>query len=141
MKKLAITPVGRMLAGSCVARVKYGNSVHWTETAVDTNGLIEWTIPGWVGENPPPPADRGISPTYEQDTTGLTYVYPKLSDSNSGLDDYLELTDDLIYGTWTNQGYTVTGTGPIDSEFDAVTNQIPADTKDEQFVRLIIEEQ
>ncbi len=94
-----------------------------------------------LGGDPTNPADRGLSPTYEQDATSLTYVYPKLSDSNSGLDYYLELTDDLIYTPWTNSGYTVTGTGIIDSEFDAVTNRIPADVKDEQFVRLIIEEQ
>jgi len=32
------------------------------------------------------------------------------------------------------------GTGIIDAEFNAVTNRIPTDVKDKQFIRLLIEE-
>ena len=97
-----------------------------------------------LGGDPTNSADRGISPTYglvEDAGTWMNYIYPKQSDVNSGLNYYLELTDDLIYESWTNSGYSVVGTGTINSDFDAVTNRISADTKDEQFIRLIIEEQ
>ncbi|RLA39242.1 MAG: hypothetical protein DRR06_19455 [Gammaproteobacteria bacterium] len=68
------------------------------------------------------------------------YVYPKRSDANSGISYHLELTDDLIYTPWVNSGYSIEGTGTIDSEFDAVTNRISTEIEDEQFIRLVIEE-
>jgi len=56
----------------------------------------------------------------------MTYVYPKRSDPDSSLlSYYLETSTNLVSGDWTNEGYAVVGTGTIDSEFDAITNQIP----------------
>ncbi len=97
-----------------------------------------------LGGNPTNALDQGISPAYELYTDGggdwMDYVYPKRSDPNSGISYTMEVNDDLIYGIWTNANYQPMGTGIIDSEFNAVTNRIPTDVEDEQFIRLRIEE-
>ncbi len=94
-----------------------------------------------LGGDPTNPADQGIPPTYALNEDGgtITYVYPKRSNLNSGLTYYLELSTNLVDGTWINGGYDVVGTGVIDSEFNAVTNQIPAEPEREKFIRLVIE--
>jgi len=96
-----------------------------------------------LGGDPTNPADQGIPPTYAMDEAGgsnwVTYVYPKRSNLNSGLTYYLEISTNLVSGTWINDGYSVVGTGTIDPEFNAVTNQIPAEPEREKFVRLVIE--
>jgi len=94
-----------------------------------------------LGGNPTDPADQGIVPTYGFSGGVMTYVYPKRAAANSGLSYHIETNPDLVYGGWANSGYTETGTGSIDTEFNAVTNEIPTDVESEQFVRLIIEEQ
>jgi len=95
-----------------------------------------------LGGDPTNSADRGISPAYAMEESGgtnwMTYVYPKRLDS--GLAYYLELTEDLVYGTWLNSGYDVMGIGTIDAEFDAVTNRIAVGSEDEKFIQLIIEQ-
>jgi len=96
-----------------------------------------------LGGDPTNPADKGILPTFgreEGGSNGLLFVYPKRSDSASGIAYHLELTDDLVSGIWTNAGYETLGTGLIDSEFNAVTNRISTGILGEQFIRLIIEE-
>jgi hypothetical protein len=94
-----------------------------------------------LGGNPTNALDLGYSASYEVDGLGLTFVYPK-NQSADALSYYLETTDDLVSGNWTNAGYTVTGTN-VDgyaTGFDSVTNQISTAVKDAQFIRLIIEE-
>ncbi|RKX43664.1 MAG: hypothetical protein DRP64_07895 [Verrucomicrobia bacterium] len=97
-----------------------------------------------LGGDPTNPSDIGIVPMYGAREDGganwFEYVYPKRSDANSGISYHLELTDDLIYTPWANSGYSIAGTGTIDSEFDAVTNRISTEIEDEQFIRLVIEE-
>ncbi len=104
------------------------------------NNLYEFGL----GGNPTDPLDQGIAPTYavaeDGGETWMTYVYPKRSDPYSGLTYYLELNNDLVFGQWTNSGYTVEGTGTINGDFDAVTNRVPTAVEGEQFIRLIIEE-
>ena len=105
------------------------------------NNLYEYAL----GGDPTNAADQGISPVHGlvADVAGdwMRYVYPKLSDPNSGVTYHIEVNDDLLYGNWTNANYTVTGTGTIDAEFDSVTNKIPTTGKPAQFIRLIVEEQ
>jgi len=98
-----------------------------------------------LGGSPVDPLDRGMTPvqSFYSDGGGdwMDYVYPKRSDPNSGIAYYIEVNDDLVYGDWTNSNYTVTGTGFIDPEFNAVTNRISTTVENEQFIRLIIEEE
>ncbi|MBT8046306.1 MAG: hypothetical protein KJN67_03975, partial [Pontiella sp.] len=70
----------------------------------------------------------------------LEYIHVQQTDSNSGLLYYLELSDNLVSNVWTNTGYTVVGSGPFTNGLDAVTNQISTDSKDQQFIRLKIEQ-
>ncbi|MBT8042285.1 MAG: hypothetical protein KJN98_03880, partial [Pontiella sp.] len=62
------------------------------------------------------------------------------TDPNSGLLYSLELSDNLVSNAWTNAGYTVFSSGPFTNGLDAVTNQISTDSKDQQFIRLKIEQ-
>jgi hypothetical protein len=41
-------------------------------------------------------------------------------------------------GTWTNMGYTVTGTDSTGGLFDQVTNSVPT-TETKKFIRLTVE--
>jgi hypothetical protein len=60
--------------------------------------------------------------------SGLEYIYPARNDAAArGLDYQLEGCEDLVGGTWTNGSFPLLGTGSLDAEFDAVTNQVPSD--------------
>ncbi|NNJ70518.1 MAG: hypothetical protein HKP10_04435, partial [Kiritimatiellales bacterium] len=97
-----------------------------------------------LGGNPTNPSDRGYQPTYGLASGGgsnwLEYIHVQQTDPNSGLLYYLELSDNLVSNVWTNTGYTVVGSGPFTNGLDAVTNQISTDSKDQQFIRLKIEQ-
>ncbi len=103
------------------------------------NNLSEYAF----GGDPTNALDQGISPTTTLGEVGgtnwLEYVYPKQSYSLSDLTYHIEVNDNLIVGTWTNSGYSTVGTGMINDDFDAVTNRISTDTKDKQYIRLIVE--
>ena len=83
------------------------------------------------------PAECGM--VEESGTNWMCYVYPMMSDTNAGLQYGLELTDDLVNGSWTNAGYVVLGKGTnaYESGFDAVTNRISTEEMT-KFVRLKI---
>ena len=105
------------------------------------NNLYEWGL----GGDPTNSADIGHVPTYgiveSGGTNWLEYVYAKFNNAGAlGLAYYLELNPDLISGTWTNSNYSITGAGVLDGEFNAVTNVVPTDIEDVQFLRLIIQE-
>ena len=92
-----------------------------------------------LGGNPTNGADLGLSSTLAAAGGTLTYIHPQLSDPNSGLDYHLEITEDLVFGTWTNAGYGVAGTNIVVGDFDYVTNEVSTTTKPTQFIKLIID--
>ncbi len=47
----------------------------------------------------------------------------------------LELNTNLVSGIWSTNGYTESGTSPLETGFEAVTNLIPA-TEASGFIRL-----
>jgi len=98
------------------------------------NNLYEFGM----GGDPTNPADIGIVPTYGTSGSGFEYIYPRRMAPDSGLTYYLELTDNLVSGIWTNSGYTESGTGDIDATFEAVTNEISTVGKTNEFIRLKI---
>ena len=127
-------------------KAEYGLEGSDAESSADPDGdgldnLYEYAL----GGDPTNAANQGIPATYcfSSDASGawMDYVYPQRSDPDSGIAYHIEVNDDLVFGDWVNANYEVVGTGTIDSEFDSVTNRIPTDSKDEQFVRLIVEEQ
>ena len=107
----------------------------------DGDGLLNIYEYG-LGGDPTNAANQGTSPEFGMVNVGGTnwfgYVYPQLADPESGLSYFLETSTDLAIGTWSNVGYTVTGTNITGGDLDFVTNI--TDTVDSQkFIRLIIE--
>ncbi len=97
------------------------------------------------GGNPTNSAVAGTLPTYGTVTQGGTnffkYVYAYRTGANPGVTYELQTNSDLVYGTWTNAGYTVLGTGVIDAEFSAQTNGIPLSANSKYFIKLLLEKQ
>jgi len=108
----------------------------------DHDGLSNLYEYGLEGD-PKDPGDQGEPSVYslneEAGTNWFVYVHPQLSDPDSGLVYYLELTDDLVSNVWTNDGYEVTGTNFVDT-LDYVSNRVSTATNDQQFIQLIIEQ-
>ena len=94
------------------------------------------------GGDPTNAADQGITPEYYLAESGGTncfgYVYPVLSDPNSGLLYDLEVTDDLVSTPWTNGGYIVVGTNITGGNLNFVTNRIAMEGPAQRFVRLVV---
>ena len=91
--------------------------------------------------NPNDNGDTGTASSFEPGAGDvMNYVYPKRSDDDSLLY-HIEVNNDLVFGTWTNAGYTVTGTDVTGGTLNFVTNELSTAVEDEQFVRLIIEQQ
>jgi len=97
------------------------------------NNLYEYGL----GGDPTDSADQGTSPTYRKLSAEMRYIYPARTD-DSKIKYYLEINNDLVYGTWTNLGYTATSGPSGTPNWDSVTNSIPADIA-EKYIRLIIE--
>lgn len=95
-----------------------------------------------LGGDPTNPEDVGILPVYnvvnDDGTLFFTFIHAQRSDPGSGLDYYLETTQELLPATWTNSGYMVTGTNVTGDAFDYVTNTVEV-VDDTGFLRLIIE--
>ena len=95
------------------------------------------------GGDPSNSADSGYPRSYALGAGGgsnwVDYVFPQLTDTNSGISYRFEITDDLVYGVWANAGDVLAGTGTFGAGYDAITNRISTDSKDEQFMRLLID--
>jgi len=96
-----------------------------------------------LGGNPMVPdtgAESSFQTLEEGGTNWLEYVYAKRNDApERGLEYYLETVPNLVTGTWTNDNYTVQGSGVLDDEFDTVTNRVPVDAENQQFIRLQVD--
>jgi len=110
----------------------------------DGDGLENLTEYG-IGGNPTNPAEFGYLPTFGRVIGGgsnwFEYIHVQQTDPNSGLNYYLELSDNLVSNVWSTNGYTVVGSGPFTNGFDTVTNQIDTEIRDAQFIRLVIEQE
>jgi hypothetical protein len=92
-----------------------------------------------LGGDPTDPLDQGVAPELVFEVGAVNYIHPQLSDTNSGLSYFIELNSDLIVGTWSNMGYTITGTNVTGGDLDFVTNSTGA-AEDQKFIRLMIEQ-
>ena len=96
-----------------------------------------------LGGNPDDPADIGHVPTTgiveEGGTNWFKYVYAKrINADTEGLTYSVEQSTDLVVPSWVNANYEVVDTGTLDTEFSTVTNRMPTDVEDKQFLKLII---
>jgi len=96
------------------------------------DNLAEYGLNG----DPTDPADKGQTST-TFDGTDLVYVHAQHS-SDPNLTYWLETTDDLVLGSWTNIGYSVIATNVTGETYDHVTNTVPT-TADQTFIRLRIQ--
>ena len=105
----------------------------------DDDGLLNLYEYG-LGGNPTNGSVDGNLPTFGTGGGGMQYIHAQRND-DTNLVYYLELTDDLVSGTWTNSGYSVGGTNTaLGGDFDEVTNSIPT-TDAQTFIRLQVQEQ
>lgn len=91
-----------------------------------------------LGGDPTNPSDLGVPSIFSVSGGVATYIHPRLSDPNSGLSYSLELSTDLVVGSWTNAGYSVSGTNVTGGDLNYVTN-VTDTAEAEKFIRLIIE--
>ena len=71
-------------------------------------------------------------------SASMEYIYRRRTDRVArGLDYYLELCTDLVSNDWNTNGYAEAGFAPLETGFEAVTNQILT-TETNQFIRLRI---
>ncbi|QHI69829.1 hypothetical protein [Tichowtungia aerotolerans] len=95
-----------------------------------------------LGGDPTDALDQGTSPTVAIENVGgtnwLNYVCPQRSDAGGELTYSVELTTNLVSGTWVNAGYSVLGTNVTGDSLDFVTNTVDM-MEDQKFIRLIIE--
>jgi len=107
----------------------------------DGDGLVNLHEYGLRGD-PTNALDQGTSPEFavveDAGTTFFGYIYPQLSDPQSGLSYHLELNTDLVTGSWVDAGYTVWGTNVTGGTLDFVTNSTDL-AEGQKFIRLIIE--
>ncbi len=108
--------------------LEYGQSDGNADPDADGyDNLLEFAY----GGDPTNAAVVGNMPTYfvteEGGTNWLTLAYTYRSDENSGITYECLTANDLVYGTWTNAGITVVGTGAVTNGFGTVTNAIPMD--------------
>ncbi len=103
----------------------------------DSDGLLNLYEYG-LGGDPTDPLDQGVAPELFFGGGAMGYIYPQLSDINSGLTYTLELNPDLVSGIWAATGYTVSGTNVTGGDLDFVTN-VTDTVADEKFLRLMIE--
>ncbi len=81
--------------------------------------------------------DSGI--VVDSGTNWMEYIYRRRTDAAMrGLGYYLELCSDLVSNSWSSTGYSETGTAPLETGFEAVTNRIPTETEINRFIRLRI---
>ncbi|MDF7824895.1 hypothetical protein P4B35_12805 [Pontiellaceae bacterium B12227] len=98
------------------------------------DNLMEYALDG----NPKDGVLGDNVPTTEVAGGTMQYIHNMRADDPS-LTYYLELTDNLVIGTWTNMGYTVTGTNVTGGSYDQVTNSVPT-TDPQTFIRLTVED-
>jgi len=98
------------------------------------NNLTEYAMNG----NP----TNGLAPTnlpvFLKQGSRFLYVHPQRSDVTS-LTYTVETATDLVSGSWTNEGYTVTGTNITGETLNFVTNDVDT-VDDEKYIRLTIEQ-
>ena len=96
------------------------------------NNLYEYGVDG----DPTNEFNQGTQPVFAKSGSSFIYVHPKRSD-DTNLTYTVETTTDLVSGTWTNEGYVVTGMHVTGDTLDFVTNDVDT-AEDEKFIRLRI---
>ncbi|VGO19646.1 CBM96 family carbohydrate-binding protein [Pontiella sulfatireligans] len=108
----------------------------------DTDGMNQLVEYG-LGGNPTNDDAAAILPVFgksaDESFQGLEYIYRRRTDAAArGLAYRLELNTNLVSNGWNANGYSEVGTAPLETGFEAVTNQISTESETNQFIRLRI---
>ena len=114
------------------------NGVGASTNDFDNDGLSNLTEYGLNG-NPTNALNQGTMPVFSRFGNGFIYVHPKRSDDVLLIYTVETTTNLLDAGSWTNDGYTVTGTNITGGTLDFVTNDVDT-IQSEKFIRLKIEQ-
>jgi fibronectin type 3 domain-containing protein len=99
------------------------------------NNLYEYGLNG----NPTNPAVLGTLPVFSKSGNRFLYIHPKRSDDPALIYTVETTTNLMDSGSWTNDGYTMTGTNITGETLDFVTNDVDI-VDSEKFIRLKIEQ-
>ena len=108
---------------------------------LEPDGVNNW-MEYAQGGNPTNSDAAFILPTFEMAPggSGMDYVYRRRTDyAARGLDYAVEVTTNLVDGTWSTSGTLLTGAEDLGTGFDAVTNRLPVADEPQQFLRLRVE--
>lgn len=97
------------------------------------NNFYEYAFNG----DPTDPLDAGSEPIFAKNGGSLEYIHLVRND-DTNLVYSVQTKDNLVYGTWTNIGYTVMGTNMTGGDYNVVTNLIST-LKDQSFIQLKVE--
>ncbi|MEA2068508.1 MAG: hypothetical protein U9P12_04845 [Verrucomicrobiota bacterium] len=130
--------VDALAFGSAYEKWAVENGVGGMDEDADGDGLNNLGEYG-LGGDPKDPNDTGIKYT-AVNGGDFEFMHAMLTDSESGIEYIVEVNDmgNLVFGSWTNTGITITS-GTLDDDFDMVTNSIPV-SGDREFIRLRINE-
>lgn len=124
-----------------MAAFPLGNSTNLQDNSDGDQGnnLLEYAF----GGDPANELNTGYWPEVRPAETGgtnyLEYIYAKRVDAvGRGLNYCAETTTNLLTGTWTNANIETVGSGPIDYNFEAITNRIPMNHSNE-FIRISVD--
>jgi hypothetical protein len=127
-----------------LADYKLAGSNALTSADLEPDGLDNFAEYA-LGGNPTNDDASAVLPTSgiipDLGTNWLEYVYRRRSDhAERGLAYTVEVTTNLVSGTWSTNGVMPAGSGVIDVELDSVTNRIGTSIENVQFIRLKVEE-
>ena len=96
-----------------------------------------------MGGDPTNELDVGIVPFYvvavEGGTNRLDYIHARRTNAVSlGLSYTVERTDDPMAGTWTNGGYSISGTNGLGGGFESLTNRMDVWTSSNLYLRVAV---
>jgi len=93
-----------------------------------------------LGGDPQDLFDTGYPPQFTVGNDTAVFVYPLRSSADSGLRYSVESTDNLVSNVWKKVETVDAAVNGLAPGLDLVTNQIPTTGKNEQFIRLTVEE-
>ncbi len=112
----------------------------WKTADLEPDGLDNWTEYVFGG-NPTNNDASAILPAFGIEGGWMDYIYRRRSDYLArGLNYTVEVTTNLVSGTWSSSGVIDVGHGSVDAEMDSVTNRVSTDEEPEQFIRLQVSE-
>ena len=93
-----------------------------------------------MGGDPNSSTNNGYVPAYSTASGWFEMVHAERMESGLTPVRYtVDTCNNLVSNLWTETGVELTGYGPINSEFNSVTNRVPMNGNDQQFIRIRVQ--